>query len=150
MNSYRAAVLAVASALLVLAASPAFACKCKEMSAEQSFASSDLVLKGRMKSVTVGVEMPDPKLFDGQRQVRGEFEIDKVLKGTVKGKSLSVYTGFGNGDCGRLGEFVGATYLYRDQKMGVVEFGMTKTELAGQTLYFTGICDYAKFPEGGQ
>lgn len=71
-----------------------------------------------------------------------------MLKGTFKGKTLSLYTGFGTGDCGRLGEFVSATYFYRDKKNGVFEFGMSKTEFAGQAFYYTGICDYAKFPGG--
>ncbi|MGO7216037.1 hypothetical protein ACC817_34750 [Rhizobium ruizarguesonis] len=51
------------------------------------------------------------------------------------------------GDCGRLGEFIGAAYIYPDKKKSVVEFGLSKSEFEGQTFYFTGICDYAKFPE---
>ncbi|MBY5570057.1 hypothetical protein HFO55_22860 [Rhizobium leguminosarum] len=31
--------------------------------------------------------------------------------------------------------------------MSVVDFGLSKSEFEGQTFYFTGICDYAKFPE---
>jgi hypothetical protein len=49
--------------------------------------------------------------------------------------------------CGRFGEFIGAAYVYPDKKMSGVEFGLSKSEFEGQTFYFTGICDYAKFPE---
>ncbi|ARO30705.1 hypothetical protein NXC14_CH02783 [Rhizobium sp. NXC14] len=151
MNLYRAVVLVAASSLVVLSASAASACSCKKMSDKEKFASSDLVVRGRMKSVTVGVDMPDPKSnSDIPRLVRGEFEVEKVLKGSFKGKILPIHTGFGTGDCGRLAEFLTGTYLYHDRKMNVVEFGMSKTELPGQTFYFTGICDYAKFPEKQQ
>ncbi|RUM00170.1 hypothetical protein EFR84_25215 [Rhizobium chutanense] len=118
------------------------------MSEKEMFDSSDLVVRGRMKSVTVGVDVADPKAKgETFRMTRGEFEVEKVLKGSFKGKTLLLHTGFGTGDCGRLAEFVGATYWYRDKKNGVVEFGMSKTEIAGQPFYHTGICDYAKFPE---
>ena len=150
MNSYRAAVLVVASALLALSASEASACSCKEVSTKESFASSDLVVRGRMKLVTYGVEMPGGG-SDGEtiRMTRGEFEIQKVLKGTFKGKNLSMYTGSGMGDCGRLGDFIASAYNYSDKKF-VVEFGLSKADHAGETLYFTSICDYIKGPKDGQ
>ncbi|MGO7541600.1 hypothetical protein ACC680_23760 [Rhizobium ruizarguesonis] len=148
MNSYRAAALIAASASMVLSASAASACSCKEMSDKEKFASSDLVVRGRMKSVTIGVDMPDPRARrEVPRITSGEFEIERVLKGTFKGKIVPIYTGFGTGDCGRLGEFIGAAYIYPDKKMSVVEFGLSKSDFEGQTFYFTGICDYAKFPE---
>ncbi|MGZ2484111.1 hypothetical protein ACVITL_002634 [Rhizobium pisi] len=151
MNGYRAAVLVAASGLMVLSASAASACSCKEMSDKEMFDSSDLVVRGRMKSVTVGVAMPDPQARrELPRITSGEFEIEKVLKGTFKGKTVPIYTGFGNGDCGRLGEFIGAAYVYPDKKMSVVEFGLSKSEFEGKTFYFTGICDYAKFPDREQ
>lgn len=104
MNSCRAAVLVAASVLMVLSASAASACSCGRSSAKDKFAEADLVVKGRMKLVTFGVEIPDPR-SEGEvpRLTRGDFEVDKVLKGTFKGKTLSVYTGAGMGDCGRLG-----------------------------------------------
>ncbi|ANM17680.1 hypothetical protein AMK06_CH02792 [Rhizobium sp. N541] len=146
MNSYRIAALVVASVFMVLLASAASACSCNEMSDKEMFAGSDLVVRGRMKSVTVGVDVADPKMkSETFRMTRGEFEVEKVLKGTFKGKTLLLHTGFGTGDCGRLAEFIGATYWYRDKKNGVFEFGMSKTEIAGQPFYHTGICDYAKF-----
>lgn len=78
MNSYRAAVLVAASALMVLSASGASACSCKEMSDKEKFASSDLVVRGRMKSVTVGVDVPDPQVTgEIPRMTRGEFESRK-------------------------------------------------------------------------
>ncbi|NKK74598.1 hypothetical protein GFM13_30580 [Rhizobium leguminosarum bv. viciae] len=80
---------------------------------------------------------------------RGEFEIQKVLKGTFKGKNLSMYTGSGMGDCGRLGEFLASAIKYNDKKF-VVEFGLSKAEHAGQALYFTPICDCIKGPKDGQ
>lgn len=151
MNSYRAAVLVAASVLMVLSASAASACSCGRSSAKDKFAEADLVVKGRMKLVTFGIELPDPR-SEGEvpRLTRGDFEVDKVLKGTFKGKTLSVYTGAGMGDCGRLGEFLSAAFYYHSDKFAVYEFGLSKTEFAGQTLYFTSICDYAKGPKDEQ
>ncbi|MGR9345622.1 hypothetical protein ACU8NW_13535 [Rhizobium leguminosarum] len=98
--------------------------------------------------MTIGVDMPDPRArHEVPRITSGEFEIERVLKGTFKGKTVPIYTGFGTGDCGRLGEFIGAAYVYPDKKMSVVEFGLSKSEFERKTFYFTGICDYAKFPE---
>ena len=149
MNSYRAVAFVAASVLMVLPASGASACSCQKMSDKELFASSDLVVRGRMKSVTVGVDVEDPKAkSEIFRMIRGEFEVEKVLKGSLKGKTLLLHTGFGTGDCGRLAEFIGGAYWYRDKKNGVLEFGMSKTEIAGQPFYHTGICDYAKFPNG--
>ncbi|MBY5570058.1 hypothetical protein HFO55_22865 [Rhizobium leguminosarum] len=61
MNLYRAAALVAASALMVLSASEASAYSCKEMSDKEKLASSDLVVRGRVKSVTVGVDMPQAR-----------------------------------------------------------------------------------------
>ncbi|ANP86232.1 hypothetical protein BA011_11175 [Rhizobium leguminosarum] len=104
-----------------------------------------------MKLVTFGVEIPDPRSEgEAPRLTRGDFEVDKVLKGTFKGKTLSVYTGAGMGDCGRLGDFLNAAFYYHSDKFGIYEFGLSKTEFAGQTFYSTSICDYAKGPKDGQ
>lgn len=151
MNSYRAAALVAAWVLMVLSASAASACSCGQSSAKDKFAEADLVVKGRMKLVTFGVEIPDPRSEgEAPRLTRGDFEVDKVLKGTFKGKTLSVYTGAGMGDCGRLGDFLNAAFYYHSDKFGVYEFGLSKTEFAGETLYSTSICDYAKGPKDGQ
>ncbi|EJZ17962.1 hypothetical protein NE852_13535 [Rhizobium sp. Pop5] len=151
MNSYRAVAFVAASVLVVLSASAASACSCGRSSAKDKFAEADLIVRGRMKLVTFGVEMPDPR-SDGEapRLTRGDFEIDKVVKGTFKGKALSVYTGAGMGDCGRLSEFLTSAFYYRDKKFGVFEFGLSKHEFAGQTFYSTSICEYAKGPKDGQ
>lgn len=151
MNSYRAAALVAASVLMALPASEASACSCGQSSAKDKFAKADLIVKGRMKLVTFGVELPDSQTDrEPPRLTRGDFEIDKVVKGTFKGKTLSVYTGAGMGDCGRLGEFLSAAFYYHSDKFAVYEFGLSKAEFAGQTLYFTSICDYAKGPKDGQ
>lgn len=137
-----------ASVLLMLTATEASACSCRERTAKEMFASADLVVKGRMKTVTYGVEMAAPEA-DGAppRVTRGEFEIEKVLKGTFREKTVSIYTGSGLGDCGRLGDFINAAYYYNDEKFAVYEFGLLKTEYAGQAYYITTICDYAKRPK---
>lgn len=147
MVSFRAASLVAAPVFLMLAAPEASACSCGRSTAKEQFARADLVVKGRMKMVTFGIEMPDPELPDDiPRLTRGEVEIEKVLKGTFKEKTVSVYTGSGLGDCGRLGGFIDAAIYYRHKEFGVFELGLTKTEFAGQTYYFSTICDYAKSP----
>ncbi|PDT00981.1 hypothetical protein CO666_28050 [Rhizobium chutanense] len=104
-----------------------------------------------MKLVTFGVELPDSRTDrEAARLTRGDFEIEKVVKGTFKGKALSVYTGAGMGDCGRLEDFLNAAFYYRSDKFAVYEFGLSKAEFEGQTFYFTSICDYAKGPKDGQ
>ncbi|OHV25037.1 hypothetical protein BBJ66_23170 [Rhizobium sp. RSm-3] len=151
MRSYRAAALVAASVFMVLSASAASACSCGRSSAKEKFAEADLIVKGRMKLVTFGVELPDsPSDREPLRVTRGDFEVDKVVKGTFKGKTLSVYTGAGMGDCGRLSEFLTSAFYCRDKKFGVFEFGLSKHEFAGQTFYSTSICEYAKGPKDGQ
>jgi hypothetical protein len=147
MKSCRVVAAIFASLFLGLTASQAAACSCKKMSDKQRFSSSDLVVRGRMKLVTYGVGLPD-SLTDGKptRMTRGDFEIDKVLKGKFKDKTLSIYTGTGMGDCGRLDAFLGAAIYYDSDKFAVWEFGLSKAEQGGQTFYFTGICDYMKTP----
>lgn len=114
------------------------------MSEKKQYSSADLVVRGRMKLVTYGVQLPDPQSDAPPRMTRGDFEIDKVLKGTFKDKTLSIYTGTGMGDCGRLDAFLGAAVYYNDDKFAVWEFGLSKTEYDGQTYYFTSICEYMK------
>lgn len=147
MKSCRVVAAIFASLFLGLTASEAAACSCKKMSEKQKFSSSDLVVKGRMKLVTYGVELPD-SLADGRpaRMTRGDFEIDKVLKGQFEGKTLSIFTGTGLGDCGQLEAFLGAAVYYDSDKFAVWEFGLSKVEHGGQTFYFSGICDYMKAP----
>ncbi|MBB3590756.1 hypothetical protein FHX08_001100 [Rhizobium sp. BK529] len=77
---------------------------------------------------------------------RGDFEIEKVVKGKFKDKTLSIYTGTGMGDCGRLDAFLGAAIYYHDDKFAVWEFGLSKTDYDGQTYYSTSICEYMKPP----
>ncbi len=90
MKSCRVAAAILASLFLGLTASQAAACSCKKISDKQRFSSSDLVVRGRMKLVTYGVGLPD-SLTDAKptRMTRGDFEIDKVLKGKIEGKTLS-------------------------------------------------------------
>lgn len=81
------------------------------------------------------------------RLTRGEIDIGSVLKGAFKEKMISVYTGSGLGDCGLLGEFVNSAIYYNLNEFGVLELGLAKAELAGNALYFSSICGYAKGPE---
>ncbi|MGR9246825.1 hypothetical protein [Rhizobium leguminosarum] len=93
-----------------------------------------------MKLVTFGVEIPDPR-SEGEvpRLTRGDFEVDKVLKGTFKGNTLSVYTGAGMGDCGRLGDFLNAAFYYHSDKFGVYEFGLSDRICGANTLFYVDL-----------
>lgn len=147
MKSCHVAAAILASLFLGLTASEAAACSCREMSEKQQYSGADLVVRGRMKFVTYGVPLPAPPGDTPPLRItRGDFEIDKVLKGKFKDKTLSIYTGTGMGDCGRLDAFLGAAVYYDDDKFAVWEFGLSKAEQGGQTVYFTSICDYMKAP----
>lgn len=147
MISFRAAALVAVSVFPMLTAPEASACSCGTSTAKEKFAKADLVVKGRMKRVTYGIEISNPESTGGiDRATRGDLEIEKVLKGTFTDKTVSVYTGSGLGDCGRLGEFINAAIHYRNDEFGVFELGLVKTEFAGQTFYISTICDYAKGP----
>ncbi|WP_026792821.1 hypothetical protein [Pleomorphomonas oryzae] len=147
MGSFRVVVPVAAILLLSLTALDAYACSCGEPP-KDLFSSADLVVKGWMKTVTYGIEVPaeDPedKPF---RFARGEVEIEKVLKGSYSERILPVYTGAGLGDCGRLGQFINAAIYYRDEKFGEFELGLQKVEYKGKTYYMSTICDYAKGPK---
>lgn len=115
------------------------------------FSEADLVVKGRMKTVTYGIDFANPdEPTQPFRMARGEIDIKAVLKGSFQGRTISVYTGVGNGDCGRLGEFVGQAVYYHHETFGEFELGLSKAEIDGQTIYMTTICDYAKGPEDGK
>lgn len=145
MVIFRAGALVGASVFLMLTMPEAFACSCKERTTTEKFADADLVVRGRMKTVTYGIA--DPEFGEEHRLARGEVEIEKVLKGTFNEKTVSVYTGSGLGDCGRLLEFIHSAVYYGHKEFGVFELGLARTELAGQTFYTTSICDYAKGPK---
>lgn len=147
MKSCRVVAAIFASFFLGLTASEAAACSCKKMSEKQQYSGADLVVRGRMKLVTYGVPLPVSQGDEPpHRMTRGDFEVDKVLKGKFKDKTLSIYTGTGMGDCGRLDAFLGAAVYYDSEKFAVWEFGLSKVEHGGQTVYFTSICDYIKAP----
>ncbi|WP_275790782.1 hypothetical protein [Pararhizobium gei] len=140
------AVFLAALVLWVATASEAYACSCEESSDKQKFSDAHLVLKGRMRTVTYGVEIRDPASTDeATRVTRGDFEIEHIVKGDFDQKTLPIYTGSGFGDCGRLGDFLNAAFYYNNDKFGLIELGVMKTEFAGQTFYFTSICDYARY-----
>ncbi|MQY48166.1 hypothetical protein GAO09_19190 [Rhizobiales bacterium RZME27] len=117
------------------------------MTDEEKLAKATLLVKGRMKSITYGVDVPTGNA-DGEiaRMARGDFEIETLLKGSFEGKTIQIYTGTGMGDCGRLEEFLRAALLYDRPDFGPIELGLTKTEHEGQTYYSSLICDYAKDP----
>ncbi|WP_077960671.1 hypothetical protein [Ensifer adhaerens] len=155
MISVRAAGLIVAPVFLMLMAPEASACTCEgrvlgkpEKTSAEKFSEADLVVKGRMKTVTYGVEFANPDEPDQPfRMTRGDIDIKAVLKGTFEGKTIEVYTGAGNGDCGRLPEFIGQAVYYNHEKFGEFELGLIRSEVDGKTFYMTSICDYAKGPE---
>ena len=158
MISVRAAGLIVTPVFLMLMAPQASACTCEgrelgkpEKTSAEKFSEADLVVKGRMKTVTYGVEFANPDEPDMPfRMTRGEIDIKAVLKGSFKEKTISVYTGAGNGDCGRLGEFIGQAVYYNHEKFGEFELGLSKGEIDGKTIYMTSICDYIKGPGDGE
>jgi len=145
MGSFRV-VAPVAVLLLGLTAVDAYACSCGE-GARNAFSSADLVVKGRMKTVTFGVQYPTGDSNNPLRYARGDVEIEKVLKGTYSERILPVYTGTGIGDCGRLGEFMNAAIYYDHEAFGEFELGLTKISMNGATFYVSSICDYAKGPK---
>lgn len=150
MISNRASALIAASIFLMLTTVEASACSCGSSTTEEQFSKADLVVKGRMKTVTYGIDQFDPESNEWYRMTRGEFEVKSVLKGAFTEKTISIYTGSGLGDCGRLGDFLTAAYRYHDEKLSVIELGLMKSEFAGQTVYVTTICDYAKYPKGNE
>ncbi|WP_225525032.1 hypothetical protein [Rhizobium leguminosarum] len=141
MNSYRAAVLVAASVLMVLSASTASACSCGRASSKDKFAEADLIVKGRMKLVTFGVEIPDLRSEgEAPRLTRGDFEVDKVLKGTFKGKTLSVYTGAGMGDCGRLGGVPHRGVLLPQRQIRRLRIRIVENRICGaDTLFYVDL-----------
>ncbi|MGF6256801.1 hypothetical protein [Ensifer sp. LBL] len=158
MISVRAAALVAAPVLVMMMAPEASACTCGDRvlgkpgkTSTEKFQESDLVIRGRMKTVTYGVEFANPDEPDMPfRMTRGEIDIKAVLKGSFKEKTISVYTGAGNGDCGRLGEFIGQAVYYNHEKFGEFELGLSKGEIEGKTIYMTSICDYIKGPGDGE
>ena len=146
MSSFRASVLI--AALVLLPALQASACSCGESTAKERFARADLVIRGRVKAVTYGDVVPSSKSLDElSRATRGEIEIEKVLKGTFEGKTVSVYTGSGMGDCGLLGFLLNVAIYYDHEKFGVLELGLTKFEHGGETYYSANMCEYVKGPK---
>lgn len=148
MGSFRVATLIAASIFLLLPVPEASACSCRRSTAKEQFAEAELVIRGRMRTVTYGNVMPNTGLNDEiSRAARGEIEVERVLKGTLKEKTVSVYTGTGMGDCGLLGIFLGTAVYYNHEKFGVLELALMKSEYAGQTFYSANICEYVKGPK---
>jgi hypothetical protein len=145
VRSLRATALMAVLAFLMLPTSQASACSCRESTTKEKFSKSDLVIRGRMKTVTYGNVMPF--IEEIPRATRGEIEIEKVLKGTFKEKTISVYTGTGMGDCGLLGLFLNMAVYYEHEKFSTLELGLTKSEFAGQSYYAASMCGYVKGPK---
>ncbi len=147
MGSFRAVAPAVAMLLLSLTALDAHACTCGE-GARNTFSSADLVVKGRMKAFIYGERMPDGS--SGGMPLRGawgEVEIEKVLKGHYGERTMSVFTGTGPEDCGRVSEFLNAAVYYNHETFGEFELGITSGEINGRMFYLSTMCDYAKGPK---
>lgn len=147
MGSFRAVAPVAALLLLGLTAVDAHACTCGE-GPRNAFSRADLVVKGRMKTVTYGDQLPaEGPGGKPTRAARGEVLIEKVLKGHYSQRILPVYTGTGLGDCGRLGEFLNAAVYYDHETFGEFELGLSRVEINGQAFYVSTICDYAKGPK---
>lgn len=147
MNSIRAVALTSALAFLMLPAAPVLACSCREGTLQERFDRAELVIRGRVKEVTYGEMAPGSGLPEEMRRAaRGEIEIEKVLKGALKQRSVPVYTGTGMGDCGLLGLFLNSAVYYGHEKFGVIELALVKSDLAGQPIYAASMCGYLKVP----
>ncbi len=134
-------------AFLMLSTSPVLACSCREGTSQERFDRAELVIRGRVKEVTYGDITPGSGLPEVMpRATRSEVEIEKVLKGALKERSVPVYTGTGLGDCGLLGYFLNAAVYYEDEKFGVIELALEKSDLAGQPIYLATMCGYLKEP----
>jgi len=146
MTSCRAAAFLAAFLLPIITTSEAFACQCGDETIQETYAKADLIVKGRVKLVTYPVEFNDPESPDKIRMTRGEFEIEKVVKGDYTGKTVTVYTGAGTGDCGLLSEFLNSV-VWPNSKFSEFELGLTKEKLGVHEIFYTSICHYAKGPE---
>lgn len=147
MNSIRVPAMTGALAFLMLSSSPVWACSCKEGTLQERFDQAELVIRGRVKEVTYGDMAPESGLPETMRRAaRGEIEIEKVLKGALKQRSVPVYTGTGMGDCGLLGLFLNSAVYYEDEKFSVIELALTKSDLAGQPIYVASMSGYMKVP----
>lgn len=134
-------------AFLMLSTSPVLACSCREGTSQERFDRAELVIRGRVKEVTYGDIAPGSGLPEVMpRATRSEVEIEKVLKGALKERSVPVYTGTGLGDCGLLGYFLNAAVYYEDEKFGVIELALEKSDLAGQPIYLATMCGYLREP----
>lgn len=103
---------------LISSSSAALACSCG--GPPESRAQADLVVLGSVKSITYGVEWIDPEVAaERYRVARAEFEISQVTKGDYKGDSISIYTGAGTGDCGRLMELLNLSIYYNHQDLAL-------------------------------
>lgn len=147
MSSIRLPAMTGALAFLMLSTTSVLACSCKEGTDQERFDRAELVIRGRVKEVTYGDMAPGSGLPEEMRRAaRGEIEIQKVLKGALKQRSVPVYTGTGMGDCGLLGLFLNSAVYYEHEKFGVFELALTKSDLAGRPIYVASMCGYLKVP----
>lgn len=141
MISCHAGAFLAVSILATITASEASACQCGRSTPQEVYDKEDLIVKGRVKLVTYPVEFSDPESPDKIHLTRGEFEIEKVVKGDYAGQTVTVYTGAGTGDCGRLSDFVGSAIWPNSSHF---EIGLTKVKLGGDEIFYTSICHYSK------
>jgi hypothetical protein len=95
--------------LALLAGSlPAYACKCRIIPFEDALANVDLVVEGKARTIIASER-------DGVSQLSARVSIRKVLKGSLTGRLITVWTQGSSAACG-----------YRFEERRRVVFGLTK------------------------
>jgi hypothetical protein len=109
---------------------------------------AEIVVTGRVVGMRAGRDIGDfamtPNVASATstgRAVVATFAIDEVVKGNVTGTEVEVMSGFGTGDCGLAGGFLGA--IAYDQKIT-----MQLTSLPGRDrpIFYSDICSYLDVP----
>ena len=92
----------------LMAATPAYACKCRVIPFEEALAGTDLAVVGTARSVVAGQK-------DGVPQVSAKVRIHKRLKGPRLGRWVTVWTQGSTAACG---------YYFQEGQR--VVFGLTR------------------------
>lgn len=137
MSGYKFLLVGLLCSLLLPKSS--LACTCiGESNLKKDFQKSFLIIKGEIKKVDTVEVVSDDKLIDIKiKAKRILIDIEYVFKGNVKSKSIFIYTGIGNGDCG---------YPFREKEKYIVFLNSVKCVLNGKIAsikkyLYTDICD---------
>jgi hypothetical protein len=124
------------------------ACQCDLLNNTQNMTSEELnawrfdkakvVVSGRVVDVHAGLDTGP----SGTRMVVGRLRVSSVLKGDAPLGDLTVFTGFGTGDCGFAGGLLMALPQNRDVTIEL------KTEVKSPSGYIVDICGFGKLSAG--